>query len=40
MDGTALVVCDGFFATATERPPTVVRGTELPGLGVVDAPTA
>lgn len=42
MDGTALVVCDGFFATANGKTAHgLVRGTERYRiLGVVDAPTA
>ncbi|MET0619114.1 MAG: DUF1611 domain-containing protein, partial [Thermoanaerobaculia bacterium] len=42
MDGTALVVCDGFFDTANGKTAHgLVRGTErYRVLGVVDAPTA
>ncbi len=42
MDGTAIVVCDGFFATANGKTAHgLVRGTErYRVLGVIDAPTA
>jgi uncharacterized NAD-dependent epimerase/dehydratase family protein len=42
MDGTAIVVCDGFFATANAKTAHgLVRGTErYEILGVIDAPTA
>jgi uncharacterized NAD-dependent epimerase/dehydratase family protein len=42
MDGTALVVCDGLFATANAKTAHgLVRGTErYEILGVIDAPTA
>ncbi len=42
MDGTAIVVCDGFFATANGKTAHgLVRGTErYRVVGVIDAPTA